>query len=161
METFFALLAICGEGNPPVKGGFPSQRPVTRSFDVFFDLCLSKWLSKQPRRRWFETHRRSLWLWCHCNEWFLHRASLVSRDKTDWHSVALVKYHTSWFFSRAGNTGTWALFQYPIRRLILRSYEDSKQRVLYLKLSNHSEIDKHLGSTATEAPVKFQSDVIV
>ena len=31
-----ALLAIC-EGNPPVTGGFPSQRPVTLSFDVFFD----------------------------------------------------------------------------------------------------------------------------
>ena len=36
METFFALLAICA-GNSLVPGGFPSQRPVTRSFDVFFD----------------------------------------------------------------------------------------------------------------------------
>ena len=35
METFFALLALC-EGNPPVPDGSPSQRPVTRSFDVFF-----------------------------------------------------------------------------------------------------------------------------
>ena len=25
-------------GKPPVTGGFPSQRPVTRSFDAFFDL---------------------------------------------------------------------------------------------------------------------------
>ena len=33
-----ALLALC-VGNQPVTGGFPSQRPVTRSFDVFFDLC--------------------------------------------------------------------------------------------------------------------------
>ena len=31
VETFSALLAFC-EGNPPVTGGFPSQRPVTRSF---------------------------------------------------------------------------------------------------------------------------------
>ena len=37
METFSALLAICA-GNPPVTGGLPSQRPVTRSFDVFFFL---------------------------------------------------------------------------------------------------------------------------
>ena len=37
METFSALLALC-VGNSPVTGGFPSQRPVTRSFDVFFDL---------------------------------------------------------------------------------------------------------------------------
>ena len=38
METFSALLILC-EGNPPVTGGFPSQRPVTRSFVVFFDMC--------------------------------------------------------------------------------------------------------------------------
>ena len=36
MEIFSALLALC-MGNPPVTGGFPSQRPVTRNFDVFFD----------------------------------------------------------------------------------------------------------------------------
>ena len=35
METFSALLAICAE-NSPVPGEFPTQRPVTRSFDVFF-----------------------------------------------------------------------------------------------------------------------------
>ena len=32
-----ALLAICA-GNSSVIGEFPAQRPVTRSFDVFFDL---------------------------------------------------------------------------------------------------------------------------
>ena len=37
METFSTLLAICA-GNSPVPGEFPAQRPVTRSFDVFFDL---------------------------------------------------------------------------------------------------------------------------
>ena len=45
MEAFSALLAIC-EGNSPVPGEFPSQRPVTRSFDVFFDLRPNKRLSK-------------------------------------------------------------------------------------------------------------------
>ena len=39
METFSALLAICA-GNSPVPGEFPAQRPLTRSFDVFFDLRL-------------------------------------------------------------------------------------------------------------------------
>ena len=39
IETFPALLAICA-GNSPVSGEFPAQRPVTRSFDVFFDLYL-------------------------------------------------------------------------------------------------------------------------
>ena len=37
METFSTLLAICA-GNSPVTGELPSQRPVTRSFGVFFDL---------------------------------------------------------------------------------------------------------------------------
>ena len=48
--------------NGPLWGEFtghrwiPSQRPVTRSFDVFFDLRLSK----PSRRWWFETPSRSL-----------------------------------------------------------------------------------------------------
>ena len=53
METFSALLALYG-GNSLVTGEFPSQRPVTGSFDVFFDLPLNKQLSKQPRRLQFE-----------------------------------------------------------------------------------------------------------
>ena len=44
MDTFSPLLALC-EGNPLVTGGFPSQRPVTWSFDVFFDLRFNKRLS--------------------------------------------------------------------------------------------------------------------
>ena len=65
METFSALLAIC-VGNSPVAGEFPVQRPVTRSFDVFFDLRLNKRLSKQWWGWWFETLSRPLWR--HCNE---------------------------------------------------------------------------------------------
>ena len=60
METFSALLAFCA-GNSPVTGEFHAQRPVTRSFDVIFDLRLNKRLSKQYRRWWFETLLRSLW----------------------------------------------------------------------------------------------------
>ena len=66
METFSALLALCAR-NSPVTGESPSQRPVTRSFDVFFDLHLNKRLSKQSRRRWFETPLRSLWRHCNVN----------------------------------------------------------------------------------------------
>ena len=64
METFAASLAVCEE-NPPVTGGFPSQRPVTRSFDIFYKR-MNKQLSKQSIRRWFETPLRSLWR--RCNE---------------------------------------------------------------------------------------------
>ena len=60
METFAALLAICA-GNSPVPGEFPTQRPVTRSFDVFFDLRLNKRLSKQSWGWWFETLSHPLW----------------------------------------------------------------------------------------------------
>ena len=65
MMTFSVLLALCA-GNSPVTGEFPSQRPVTQSFDVFFDLNLNKCLSKQLRHRWFEMPLPSL---CHCNGW--------------------------------------------------------------------------------------------
>ena len=41
MERFSALLALCA-GNSPVTGEFPSEGPVTRSFDVLFDLRLNK-----------------------------------------------------------------------------------------------------------------------
>ena len=47
METFSVLLAFCA-GNLSVTSEFPSQRPVTRSFDVFFDLRVNKRL----RWRW-------------------------------------------------------------------------------------------------------------
>ena len=50
---------LCGEFTGP--GEFPTQRPVTRSFDFFFDLCRNKRLSKQPWGWWFETLSWSLW----------------------------------------------------------------------------------------------------
>ena len=60
METFSALLVLC-VGNSSVTGEFPSQRPVTRSFDVSFHLRLNRWLSKQSRRWWFETPSHAWW----------------------------------------------------------------------------------------------------
>ena len=47
-------------------GEFPAQRPVTRSFEVFFDLGLNERLSKQSWGWWFETPSRPLWR--HSNE---------------------------------------------------------------------------------------------
>ena len=65
LETFSALLAICA-GNSPVTGEFHAQRPVTRSFDVFFDLSLNARMSKQSRGWWYGTPSRPLWR--HCND---------------------------------------------------------------------------------------------
>ena len=47
METFSALLALCARNSPVIHQSFPAQRPVTRSFDVFFDLRLNERWSKQ------------------------------------------------------------------------------------------------------------------
>ena len=58
-NIFRVTAPLCGEFTGP--GEFPTQRPVTLSFDVFFDLCLNKRLSKQSWGWWFETLSWSLW----------------------------------------------------------------------------------------------------
>ena len=58
-NIFRVTAPLCGEFTGP--GEFPTQRPVTRSFDVFFDLRLNKRFSKQPWGWWFETLSWSLW----------------------------------------------------------------------------------------------------
>ena len=76
-------------GNSSVTGEFPSHRPVTRSFDVFFDLHPNERLSKQSWGWWFETPSRSLimtslwWccynvMWCDLMIWYiiLHAVTL-------------------------------------------------------------------------------------
>ena len=75
METFSALLAICA-GNSPVPGEFPALRPVTWSFDVFFDLRLNKRVSKQSWGWWFETLSHPLWR-RHYNEVSLWRTPVL------------------------------------------------------------------------------------
>ena len=91
METFSALLAICA-GNSPVPREFPAQRPVTRGFDVFFDLCLNNgWVNNREagdlrRHRVhddvivmecnFPTHIRD---WYH--EYFPGKCSLVNASE--------------------------------------------------------------------------------
>ena len=79
-----ALLALCA-GNSPVTGEFPSQRPVTRSFDVFFDLRPNKRLSKQSWSWWFETPSRSLWRQCNAESKLKNviKASVFKRLRPD------------------------------------------------------------------------------
>ena len=78
---FSALLALCA-GNSTVTGEFPTQRPVTQSFDVFFDLRLNKRLSNQSWCGWFETPLRSLWRHCNVQRnlvWAVHRTPKEDR----------------------------------------------------------------------------------
>ena len=87
METFSALLAICA-GNSPVPGEFPTQRPVTRSFDVYFDLRLNKRLCKQSCGWWFETLLCPLWR--HSNEKRRSRALFLLQSQ--YHVCSDLKY---------------------------------------------------------------------
>ena len=83
METFSALLAHCA-WKSPVTGEFPSQRPVTRNFDVFHDLRMNKRLSKQSGGWWFKMVQRSLWRHCyvHIKAHFLLENSYIANS--DW-----------------------------------------------------------------------------
>ena len=76
-------------------GEFPSQRPVTGSFDVSFDLGLHKWLSKHLWPRWFEMPSRSLW--CHCNVRSIPRIFIMKSMLwlDSWYHVALPRIKQS------------------------------------------------------------------
>ena len=89
METFSALLTLCA-GNSPVPGEFPAQRPVTRSFDVFFDLHLNKRLSKQSWGWWFETLSWSSWRHCNASRYDIHTMSSSKLRYCRWLCEALI-----------------------------------------------------------------------
>ena len=89
METFSALLAICA-GNSPVPSEFPAHRPVTWSLDVYFDLRMKKWFSKQSWGWWFEPPSCSLW--CQCNViWLLLNYITILGN----HASIFNKFHRS------------------------------------------------------------------
>ena len=80
---------LCGKFTGP--GEIPAQRPVTRNFDVFFDLRLNKRLSTQPWGWWFETPPWSLW--CHCNETNTPEGTQTVRHNNAYISIS---YATCW-----------------------------------------------------------------
>ena len=59
-ENIIRVTGLCA-GYSPVTDEFSPQRPVTWSFDDFFDLGLNKRQSKKTRRRWFETPSHTVW----------------------------------------------------------------------------------------------------
>ena len=77
MGSISVSLALIA-GNSSVSGEFPSQRSVTRSFDVFYDLRLNKRLSKQSWRWWLETPSCSLWRHCNGNKSSCRNYSLLA-----------------------------------------------------------------------------------
>ena len=136
METFSALLALCA-GNSPDTGEFPTQRPVTRSFDVYFDLRPDKRLSKQLWGWWFETLSHSLWR--HRN---VYNNGLPSVSvKRPW-GYGLLKHDGEYFiivetrqkspcFDRTSPSGNSCCWTYPLFK-IFRAKIANKWRVYML-----------------------------
>ena len=89
METFSALLALC-VWKSPVTGEFPSQRPVTWGYNIFFDLRLNKRLSKESGRRWFETPSRSLWR--HYNDFLSSCSTPFGVTRPHWHKLMYIMH---------------------------------------------------------------------
>ena len=88
--NIFCVTGLC-VGNSLLPGEFPAQRPVMQNFDVFFDLCLNKWLSKQSWGWWFETLSRLLWR---------HRNAKL-QCLSHWHEALLICYGiVLWFQSK-------------------------------------------------------------
>ena len=90
-------------GNSPVPGKFPAHRPVTQSFDVFFDLRLNKRLTKQSWGWWFETLSRPLWR--HCNGyWSEHFTTAVVVLRADDHTWYDSEHpFMNWFLFHSNN----------------------------------------------------------
>ena len=78
----------------------PAQRPVTRSFDVFFDLRLNNRLSKQSWGWWSETLPCPFWR--HCNE-ITHDISTVTIF------VQIYSRQAHWIINVPCRTQTWVL----------------------------------------------------
>ena len=76
---------LCGEFTGP--GEFPTQRQVTRSFDVYFDLRLNKRLCKQSWDWWFETLFCPLWR--HSNQFVrsLRPVWMMQSGRYNWQAV--------------------------------------------------------------------------
>ena len=79
----------------------PPQRPVARSLAVFFDLRLSKWLSKQSRRWWFPAPSRSLRRHDYINHYTTSAAWHICHNYTmsDWQLAWEVIWNSSYVFT--------------------------------------------------------------
>ena len=118
-ENIFRVTGhLCGEFTGP--GEFPTQRPVTRSFDVLFDLRLNKRLIKQPWGWWFETPSWSLWR--QCNVWLGirprpgHHKSLMQVSYCASMEVIIVKAGFYYIFNKFECFLCWSTFISTITR---------------------------------------------
>ena len=98
MDILSAFLAL-QVGIPPVTGGFPSQRPVMRNFDVFFGVSRNNLLNKQSSWRWFDTSYDviviSTW------DYFYYICVLMSSWTPPYTTEETSNRRAVWFFSRS------------------------------------------------------------
>ena len=129
-DIFHVTGPLCGEFTGP--GEFPTQRPVTRSFDVFFDLRLNKRLSKQPWGWWFETP--SWTLRCQCNDWTMSEKSWVKCShlfstacRHTWQRLFI----TEWWWMLGECRKVWHPFCTHINIIFLSKWLTSKKSMHY------------------------------
>ena len=123
---------LCREFTGP--GEFPTQRPVTRSFDVFFDLHLNKRLSKQPWGWWFETLSWSLWRQCDVKvitTWHLHMT---------YHRVATAREKSGKFQSLSESGKSLAILVQVRKFCNLLSSKSGKSQEISLVVSSYQYI---------------------
>ena len=78
---------LCGE--------FPSQKPVTRSFDIYFDLHLNQQISKQWISWWFDSPSRSLWRDCNV----FHMMHIIICVTKSYMQEICLKHYFQWTMS--------------------------------------------------------------
>ena len=121
MEAFSALLTLCAR-NSPTTGEFPAQRPVTRSFDDFFDLRLNKRFSKQSWGWRFETPPCPLWR---------HRNAPIAAHTHGTVSTVVPGRH--WKLAISCNKSTWII----LTLYVLKFQREHKHIFPYCVISPH------------------------
>ena len=142
METFAALLALCA-GNSPVTGEFPWQRPVTRSFDVFFDLHLNKRLSKQSWGWRFETQSCSLWRHCNVRVHFCHNC--LRSTRSSWPPLDCCKWFVTVYYSDDCRLDDFGY--YHTRPIVLRGLDNYDVTMILCVITIISAQEHDLGCT--------------
>ena len=117
--------SLCGEFTDP--GEFPTQRPVTRSFDVFFNLRLNKRLSKQPWGWWFETPSWPLWRQCNETTW-AYEAGCTGSGRSQ--SIAVEKGNLPMVKMMIENTADMDVADKQHRNIIHKAAESKNLKVL-------------------------------
>ena len=118
----------------PLCGEFTSQRPVTQSFGVFYDLRLNKRLSEQSGGWWFAT--LSLPLRRHCNGTVHHyedKEPLVSYDQ----------HNGCWWFGDARSQGIGSHGNGLFPGISTRRIDISLIWTILSRLQSNETIQKH------------------